>query len=71
MKGRSGHIEKLGEDWAAAERRGDTGFLTRVLADRAASCSRRSSGSRGTIQGTWLLLGLHLNPIAGPPGGRS
>ena len=33
MKDRSEHLQKLGEDWAAAERRGDTGFLTRTLAD--------------------------------------
>ena len=134
MKGRSRHIEKLGEDWAAAERRGDTGFLARVLADDLVAVgprgfmltkeqwlSRHDSGNlmyesfdwdevrvrvhRGTAvmtgrqtaegryedgdvrheirdqfratlifaegRGTWLLLGLHLSPIAGPPGGRS
>ncbi len=33
MEDRSERLEKLGEDWAAAERRGDTGFLGRILAE--------------------------------------
>ena len=134
MDDRSEHLEKLGEDWAAAERRGDTGFLARVLADDFVAVgprgfmltkeqwlSRHDSGNltyesfgwdevrvrvhgstavmigRQTAEGRyedgdvrheirdqfratlvfveagegWLLLGLHLSPIAGPPGGQS
>jgi ketosteroid isomerase-like protein len=33
MDDRNEHLQELGEDWADAERRGDTGFLTRTLAD--------------------------------------
>lgn len=128
------HLEKLGEDWAAAERRGDTGFLGHILADGFVAVgprgfmltkeqwlSRHDAGNltyesfdwdevwvrvhggtavmtgRETAEGRyedrdvrheirdqfratlvfvedgegWLLLGLHLSPIAGPPGGRS
>jgi ketosteroid isomerase-like protein len=133
MQDQSGQLQKLGEDWAAAELRGDTDFLERVLADdfiavgprgfmltKEQWLSRHASGSltyeafewdearvrihggaavmtgretasgryedgdvrheireqfRATLvfveeQGRWLLLGLHLSPIAGPPVGR-
>jgi ketosteroid isomerase-like protein len=129
----SGQLERLGEDWAAAELRGDTVTLGRILADDFAAVgprgfmlskeqwlSRHDSGNltyeafewdevtvrvhgdtavmigretasavyedgevrheiqdqfRATLvfveeQGRWLLLGLHLSPIAGPPAGR-
>src|SRR5829696_5292093 len=130
MQGQSGQQERLGEGWAAAELRGDTVTLGRILADdfiavgprgfmlsREQWLSRHDSGSltygafewdevevrvhgdaavmicrqsaravyrngdvrheiedqsRTTLvfveeQGRWLLLGLHLSPIAGPP----
>ena len=125
-------LEKLGEDWAAAELRGDTAALDRVLAGdfiavgprgfmltKEQWLSRHASGSlkygsfawdevdvrvhgvvavmtgrqkaearyedgdvrheiqeqfRATLlfveEERWLLLGLHLNPIATPPVGR-
>jgi hypothetical protein len=38
MQGQAGQLERLGEEWAAAEPRGDTVALDRILAeDRAAS----------------------------------
>jgi len=133
MHDQRGQLEKLGEDWAAAELRGDTTSLERLLADdfiavgprgfmltREQWLSRHDSGSltyesfewdevqvrihgdaavmigreaargryadgdfryeiqdqfRATLvfveeQGRWLLLSLHLSPIAGPPVGR-
>jgi ketosteroid isomerase-like protein len=133
MQDQIGQIEKLGGDWAAAELRGDTAFLERILADdfiavgprgfmltKEQWLSRHDSGSltyesfewdevrvrvhggaavmlgretanaryedgdvrheiqdqfRATLvfveeQGRWLLLGLHLSPIAAPPFGR-
>jgi uncharacterized protein (TIGR02246 family) len=129
----SGQLERLGEDWATAELRGDTVTLGRILADDFVAVgprgfmlskeqwlSRHDSGNltyeafewdevtvrvhgdaaviigretvsavpedgevrheiqdqfRATLvfveeQGRWLLLGLHLSPIAGPPAGR-
>ncbi|HKH12039.1 MAG TPA: nuclear transport factor 2 family protein [Rubrobacter sp.] len=134
MDDRSEHLEKLGQDWAAAEGHGDTGFLARVLADDFVAVgprgfmltkeqwlSRHDSGNlayesfdwdevrvrlhgvtavmtgRQTAEGRyedgevrheirdqfratlvfvedgegWILLGLHLSPIAGPPGSQS
>jgi ketosteroid isomerase-like protein len=133
MQGHSGQLERLGEDWAAAELSGDTVTLGRILAEdfvavgprgfmltREQWLFRHDSGSltytvfewdevrvrvhgnagvmvgrqsasavyedgemrheiqdqfRATLvfveeQGSWLLLGLHLSPIAGPPTGR-
>jgi ketosteroid isomerase-like protein len=133
MQGQSERVERLGEEWAAAELRGDTASLGRILADdfmavgprgfmltREQWLSRHDSGSltyeafqwdevsvrvhggaavmigrqtaravyedgdvrheirdqfRATLipvedRGRWLLLGLHLSPIAGPPSGR-
>ena len=133
MQGQSGQQERLGEGWAAAELRGDTVTLGRILADDFVAVgprgfmlskeqwlSRHDSGNltykafdwdevtvrvhgdaaviigretasavyedgevrheiqdqfRATLvfveeQGRWLLLGLHLSPIAGPPAGR-
>ena len=133
MQDQTNQLENLGEEWAAAELRGDTAALGRVLADdfvavgplgfmltREQWLSRHDSGSltyesfewdevqvrvhgsaavmtgretargryqdrdvrheiqdqfRATLvfveeQGRWLLLGLHLSPIAGPPVGR-
>jgi ketosteroid isomerase-like protein len=133
MQDQTIQLEKLGEDWAAAELRGDTAALGRILADdfiavgprgfmlnREQWLSRHDSGSlsyesfewdevsvrihgdaavmigretargryqdgdfryeiqdqfRATLlfveeQGRWLLIGLHLSPIAGPPVGR-
>ncbi len=133
MQEQSGQLERLGEDWAAAELRGDTVTLGRILADDFVAVgprgfmlskeqwlSRHDSGNltyeafewdevtvrvhghtaamigretasavyedgevrheiqdqfRATLvlveeQGRWLLLGLHLSPIAGPPAGR-
>jgi uncharacterized protein (TIGR02246 family) len=129
----SGQLERLGEDWATAELRGDTVTLGRILADDFVAVgprgfmlskeqwlSRHDSGNltyeafewdevtvrvhgdaaamigretasavyedgevrheiqdqfRATLvlveeQGRWLLLGLHLSPIAEPPAGR-
>jgi ketosteroid isomerase-like protein len=128
----SGKQERLGEDWAAAELRGDTVTLGRILAEDFVAVgprgftlskeqwlSRHDSGNltyeafewdevtvrvhgdaavmigretasavyedgevrheiqdqfRATLvfveeQGRWLLLGLHLSPIAAPPQG--
>jgi ketosteroid isomerase-like protein len=133
MQSQSGQLERLGEEWAAAELGGDTITLGRILAEdfvavgprgfmlsREQWLSRHDSGSltytdfewdevsvrvlgsaavmigrqtagavytngevrheiedqfRATLvfveeQGRWLLLGLHLSPIAGPPAGR-
>ena len=133
MQEQSGQQERLGEDWAAAELRGDTVTLGRILADDFVAVgprgfmlskeqwlSRHDSGNltyeafewdevtvrvhgdaaviigretvsavpedgevrheiqdqfRATLvfveeQGRWLLLGLHLGPIAGSPTGR-
>ena len=133
MQEQSGQQERLGEDWAAAELRGDTVSLGRILADDFVAVgprgfmlskeqwlSRHDSGNltyeafewdevtvrvhgdaaviigretasavyedgevrheiqdqfRVTLvfveeQGRWVLLGLHLSPIAGPPAGR-
>lgn len=133
MQDQTGRLEKLGEDWAAAELRGDTDSLKDVLADdfiavgprgfmltREQWLFRHESGSltyesfewdkarvrvhgdaavmvgRETARGRyqdgnvrheirdqfrttlvfveeqerWLLLGLHLSPIAGSPVGR-
>jgi uncharacterized protein (TIGR02246 family) len=133
MQEQSGQLERLGEDWAAAELRGDTLTLGRIFADDFVAVgprgfmlskeqwlSRHDSGNltyeafewdevtvrvhgdaaamigretasavyedgevrheiqdqfRATLvfveeQGRWLLLGLHLSPIAGPPAGR-
>ena len=133
MQAQIGRLERLGEEWAAAELRGDTSTLGRLLAEgfvavgprgfvlsREQWLSRHDSGSltyeafewdevnvrvhgstavivgretaeavyqdgevrheiqdqfRTTLvfveeQGRWLLLGLHLSPIAGPPAGQ-
>jgi ketosteroid isomerase-like protein len=133
MQEHVGQLERLGQDWAAAELGGDTAALGRILArdfvavgprgftlTREQWLSRHDSGSlaytvfewdevqvrvhgnaavmvgrqtasavyedgdvrheiqdqfRATLifveeQGRWLLLGLHLSPIAGPPAGR-
>ena len=133
MQEQSGQLERLGEEWAAAELRGDTVTLGRILADDFVAVgprgfmlskeqwlSRHDSGNltyeafewdevtvrvhgdaaviigretvsavpedgevrheiqdqfRATLvfveeQGRWLLLGLHLGPIAGSPTGR-
>ena len=133
MQGQSGQWERFGDEWAAAELRGDTVALGRILADDFVAVgprgfmlskeqwlSRHDSGNltyeafewdevtvrvhgdaavmigrqtasavyedgevrheiqdqfRATLvfveeQGRWLLLGLHLSPIAGPPAGR-
>jgi ketosteroid isomerase-like protein len=133
MQDQAGQQERLGEDWAAAELRGDTVTLGRILADDFVAVgprgfmlskeqwlSRHDSGNltyeafewdevtvrvhgdatvmigrqtasavyedgevrheiqdqfRTTLifveeQGRWLLLGLHLSPIAEPPAGR-
>jgi ketosteroid isomerase-like protein len=133
MQEHVGQLERLGQDWAAAELGGDTTVLGRILAEdfvavgprgfmltREQWLSRHDSGSltytvfewdevsvrvhgnaavmvgrqtasavyqdgdvkheiqdqfRVTLvfveeQGRWLLLGLHLSPIAGPPAGR-
>ncbi len=132
MRDQTGQLEKLGEDWAVAELRGDTASLGRVLADDFVAVGprgfmltkeewlwRHESGNltyesfewdevtvrvhgdaavmigrqtargryqdgdfryeiqdqfRATLlfveeQGRWLMLGLHLSPIAGPPAG--
>jgi ketosteroid isomerase-like protein len=132
MQDQTWQLEKLGEEWAAAELRGDTAALERVLADDFVAVgplgfmldkeqwlSRHDSGNltyesfewdevsvrvhgnaavmigretargryedgdvrreiedqfRTTLvfveeQGRWLLLGLHLSPIASPPFG--
>lgn len=134
MHDQTGQLEKLGEDWAAAELRGDTAALARILADDFVAVgprgfmltkeqwiSRHDSGNltyesfewdevsvrvhgdaavmigrqtasgryqdgdfryeiqdqfRTTLlfveeQGRWLLFGLHLSPIAGPPAGST
>lgn len=133
MQEQSGQQERFGEEWAAAELRGDTVALGRILADDFVAVgprgfmlskeqwlSRHDSGNltyeafewdevtvrihgdaavmigrqtasavyedgevrheiqdqfRSTLvfvegQGRWLLLGLHLSPIAEPPAGR-
>ena len=133
MQEQSGQLERLGEEWAAAELRGDTvtlgciladdfvavgprgfmlskeqwlsrhdsGYITyeafewdevtvRIHGDAAAMIGRETASAvyedgevrheiqdqfRATLvfveeQGRWLLLGLHLSPIAGPPAGR-
>ena len=133
MQEQSGQLERLGEEWAAAEFRGDTVALGRILADDFVAVgprgfmlskeqwlSRHDSGNltyeafewdevtvrvhgdaavmigrqtasavyedgevrheiqdqfRATLvfvedQGRWLLFGLHLSLIAGPPAGR-
>lgn len=130
MQDQGGHLEKLAQDWAAAELYGDTAVLGRILADDFVAVGprgfvltkdqwlfRHDSGNlaytsfvwdeievrvhgnaavmvghetanavyedgevrheirdqfRTTLvfveeQGRWLLLGLHLSPIAGPP----
>ena len=127
-------LERLVENWATAELRGDTDALGRILAkdfrgvgprgfvltrdqwlfrhasgnlaytdfewdeatvrvhgDTAVMVGRQMAGAvyqdgeirheirdqfRATLifveeQGRWLLLGLHLSPIAGPPAGQS
>jgi hypothetical protein len=126
MQEQFGQLERVGEDWAAAEMRGDTASLGRILAEdfvavgpRGFMLSRHDSGSltygalawdevevrvhgeaavtigrqtasavyqngdvrheiqdqfRTTLvfveeQGRWLLLILHLSPIAEPPAG--
>ena len=132
MQEQSGQLERLGEDWAAAELRGDTVSLGRILAedfvavgprgfmlsreqwlswhDSGSLTSGAFEGDEGEVrvhgeaamtigrqtasavyqngdvrheiqdqfrttlvfveeQGRWLLLGLHLSPIAGPPAG--
>ena len=134
MQEQSGQVERLGEEWEAAELRGDTVMLGRILADDFVAVgprgftlgkeqwlSRHDSGNltykafewdeatvrvhgdaalmvgretasavyedgevrheiqdqfRATLvfmeeQGRWLLLGLHLSPIAGPAVGES
>jgi uncharacterized protein (TIGR02246 family) len=133
MQEQSEQLERLGEEWAAAELRGDTVALERILAEDFVAVgprgfvlskeqwlSRHDSGNltytsfewdevtvrfhrdvavmigrqtasavyedgevrheiqdqfRATLvfveeQGRWLLLGLHLSPIAEPPTGR-
>ena len=133
MREHVGQLERLGQDWAAAELGGDTTALGRILAedfvgvgprgfvltreqwlsrhdsgsltyrafqwdevevrvhDRAAVIVGRQSASavyqdgevrheiqdqfRATLvfveeRGRWLLLSLHLSPIAGHPAGR-
>jgi len=133
MQDQSGQLTRLGKEWAAAELRGDTASLGRILADdfiavgprgfmltKEQWLSRHDSGSltyegfewnevtvrvhgnaavmigrqtaravyedgdvrheirdqfRATLvfvdqEGRWLLLGLQLSPIAGPPAGR-
>ena len=133
MQHQSGQLLSLGEDWAAAELRGDTATLGRILAEDFVAVgprgfmltkeqwlSRHDSGNltyeafewdevtvrvhgkaaviigrqtagavyedgdvkheiqdqfRATLVfveegGRWLLLGLHLSPIAEPPAGR-
>jgi ketosteroid isomerase-like protein len=133
MQDQAGQQARLGEDWAAAELRGDTVTLGRILADDFVAVGprgfmlskeqwlfRHDSGNltyeafewdevtvrvhgdatvmigrqtasavyedgevrheiqdqfRTTLifveeQGRWLLLGLHLSPIAEPPAGR-
>jgi hypothetical protein len=67
MQGQAGQLERLGEEWAAAELRGDTVALDRILAEDFVAV-----GPRGFVeeQGRWLLLGLHLGSIAEPPAGR-
>ena len=130
MQDQGGQVEKLAQDWAAAELYGDTAVLGRILADAFVAVGprgfvltkdqwlfRHDSGNlaytsfvcdevevrvhgnaavmvgresanavyedeevrheirdqfRTTLvfvqeQGRWLLLGLHLSPIAGPP----
>jgi ketosteroid isomerase-like protein len=133
MQDQTSQLEKLGEEWAAAELNGDTAALGRILAEdfvavgprgfmltREEWLSRHDSGNltyesfewdevsvrvhgdaavmigreaargryqdgdfryeiqdqfRATLlfveeQERWLLIGLHLSPIAGPPGER-
>jgi len=133
MQNQGRQLERLGEEWVAAELHGDTATPGRILADdfvavgprgfvlsREQWLSRHDSGSltyeafgwdevgvrvhgsvavmvgretaravyedgevrrevqdqfRTTLifveeQGRWLLLGVHLSPIAGPPAGR-
>jgi ketosteroid isomerase-like protein len=133
MQDQIGQPERLGEDWAAAELRGDTATLGLILAEdfvgvgprgfmltkeqwlsshgsgnltytsfewdevtvrvhgnAAVMIGRETAGAvyedgevrheiqdqfRATLvfveeHGRWLLLGLHLSPIAGPPVGR-
>jgi ketosteroid isomerase-like protein len=133
MQDQYGQLERLGEEWAAAELHGDTSTLGRLLAEDFVAVgprgfvltkeqwlSRHESGNltyeafewdevsvrvhgnaavmvgretagavyqdgdvrheiqdqfRTTLifveeQGRWLLLGVHLSPIAGPPAGQ-
>ena len=133
MQDQVGQLERLGEEWAAAELHGDTSTLGRLLAEdfvavgprgfalsKVQWLSRHDSGSltytvfewdevsvrvhgnaavmvgrqtadavytdgevrheiqdhfRTTLifveeQGHWLLLGVHLSPIAGPSAGQ-
>lgn len=133
MGDQSRQLQELGQDWAAAELRGDTAFLRNVLEDgfvgvgprgftltKEQWLSRHEAGNlkyesfaldealvrpygnaavmvcreiaegryedgdvrhdiheqfRATLifvkrRGSWLLAGLHLSPIAGPPVGR-
>jgi ketosteroid isomerase-like protein len=133
MQDQYGQLERLGEEWAAAELHGDTSTLGRLLAEDFVAVgprgfvltkeqwlSRHDSGNltyeafewdevsvrvhgnaavmvgretagavyqdgdvrheiqdqfRTTLifveeQGRWLLLGVHLSPIAGPPAGQ-
>jgi hypothetical protein len=109
MQDQGGQLERMGQDWAAAELYGETAVLGRILADDFVAVGprgfvltkdqwlfRHDSGNltytsfvwdevevrvhgnaagdqfRTTLvfveeQGRWLLLGLHLSPIAGPP----